>query len=785
MLVRIAHGLMRRTTAIVVSAACLVGFGTALAGWGTPLENWLEARRSALLQRPVSGEVVIVEIDARSIEEVHAWPWPRSIHGRLVDRLRQAGARNIVFDIDFTSPAGDPKEDRAFGAAIRRAGGRVVLPALLENASGELGERVEALPAPMLRSAARIASIWIRLDDDLSARRLPYSVEIAGARRPSLAAYLADRASPRSGSIPIDWSYDRATFPSISYSDALSGRFQPDLFRNRNVLIGGTSTTFGDRFTVPHHGRIPGLYIQAIASETIRRNDPAEIGDWPMVLVACVLIALSLRCRRKASRRALMSATGATIVAAPFLLHTLTPLIVGTAPALLAFGAAALLQAALGAAASVASRLTLAPGTQLPNLTAMTISSPRSAATVAVRVRNYLETSALLGPAVQAELLRKISDRLAFAAAGAEVYQVDEHSFAWRTTRELEETMETLEGLNALFSGGVAIGDHTVDVTISTGICADPQLDIETAVAAALLASDRAMQRGINWSRYEPDDDDEKWRISLLAEVDRAIEAGDVWIAYQPQFDLATGALTGAEALARWTHPKHGEIQPDLFIPILEENGRIENLTLHVLRHAVLDFSALDARLAVSVNISVRMLGRNRLLEPIRSLLHQFHFEPARLTLEITESAAIADPSHIEELRDLRQLGVRISIDDFGTGQSTLSYLKTLPATELKIDRSFVQMIATSRSDATMVDATVKLAHALGLTVVAEGVESEEIAAMLNAMECDLIQGYYAGQPATLDRFLAGRKTLPGFAAGAAVAPFRRGGDKAAGAGRG
>src|SRR5688500_10919268 len=135
MLVRFGHGLMRRTTAIAVAAACLVGFGTALAGWGAPLENWLEARRSALLQRPVSGEVVIVEIDARSLEEVQSWPWPRSVHGRLVDRLRQAGARNIVFDIDFTSPAGDPKEDRAFGAAIRRAGGRVVLPGLLENAS--------------------------------------------------------------------------------------------------------------------------------------------------------------------------------------------------------------------------------------------------------------------------------------------------------------------------------------------------------------------------------------------------------------------------------------------------------------------------------------------------------------------------------------------------------------------------------------------------------------------------------------------------------------------------
>ncbi|HWT11748.1 MAG TPA: EAL domain-containing protein [Allosphingosinicella sp.] len=764
-----------------MAAACLVGVTATLTGVTAPLENWLEERRNSLTAKPVSGEVVVVEIDARSLEEVHAWPWPRSIHGRLVDILREAGARLIVFDIDFSSQASDPQQDRAFGAAIRRARGRVVLPALLENASGQFGERVEALPTAVLREHAQIASIWIRLDSDLWARRVPYSVEIAGARRPSLAAYLAGRPSQRTGEIPIDWSYARETFPDISYTDVLNGRFDPNFFRNKSVLIGGTSTMLGDRFTVPNQGRIPGLFIQATASETIRRENPLPVGDWPALAAVCALIALALRGRRKGVRIALMTATGAATLAAPLLLKEYTPLIVGSAPALLAFVAAAMLQTALGTAANVTSRLNHAPGTLLPNLAAMTAMwSGQAATTVAVRVRNYLETTALLGPEAQSELLRKVADRLSLAAPDSPVFQIDDHSFAWRTRCSLDATLETLDGLSALFSGGIAIGERMVDVTIATGVCADPHLDVQTAVAAALLASDRAARRGISWSRYEPADDDEKWRISLLGEIDRAIEEGDVWVAYQPQFDLATGAIMGAEALARWRHPDHGEIRPELFIPILEENGRIDKLTLHVLRLAVSDFSTLDENLSVSVNISMRMIGRDRLLEPVRALLHEFGFEPRRLTLEITESAAISDPSHIDELKQLRALGVMISIDDFGTGQSTLSYLKTLPATELKIDRSFVQMIGTSRSDATMVESTVKLAHALGLIVVAEGVENAEVAAMLKSMECDIVQGYYTGRPAAFEEFRERMKappTLPVRAAPIALVP--RAADKA------
>ena len=257
MLVRLANLLIRRGYALVLAAAFLAGAAVVVSEGFAPLENWLDERRNGLAMQKASGRVVLVAIDARSISRMQAWPWPRSTHGRLVDRLSEAGASRIVFDIDFTSQASDPAQDRAFGAAIARAGGRVVLPAVLENSSGELGERLEALPAPGLRKHARIGSIWIRLDDDLVARRLPYSVEIAGARRPSLALYLAGASSPETGFFPVDWSIERTTIPVISYSDVLDGRFEPGFFRGRNVVVGATATTFGDRFSVPSPGRIP------------------------------------------------------------------------------------------------------------------------------------------------------------------------------------------------------------------------------------------------------------------------------------------------------------------------------------------------------------------------------------------------------------------------------------------------------------------------------------------------------------------------------------------------
>ena len=755
MLIRIADLFARRARIGIVALALLAGLAAAMLDAGRPIENGIEQIRHDLFRKTASGETVIVAIDSRSLSRLGGWPFARSVHGRLVDRLRERGARSIVFDVVFATPASDPAQDAAFAAAIRRAEGRVVLPAFLENADQEFGRRDEALPAPAIRSGARVGTIWIRLDEDGLARNIPYSVDIAGAPRASLATYLAGAPASRQDTFPIDWSIDPATFPVVSYSDVVEGRVPRGLLDGKNVLIGAMSTTLGDQFLVPSHNRIPGLYIQAVGSETLRRHVPRSVGEWPALALALLLIATSVVVRRPGPRAAMLAGTLAAALILPVLLRELTGVVALPGAAIFATTAALLTSAAATITASVLARVTLAPVSRIPNLVAMCMSAPNAAITVAVRLRNHVETAALLGAAGQGELLRRAAERIRLAACGSPVFQVDDHSFAWRTSDSASTTADALEGLHALLASGITVGERTVDVTIAVGISDDQSLGTEAAVAAAMAAASQAERRGLAWERYASDEsDDADWRLSLLNELDRAIDQGDVWVAYQPKFDLRAGSICGAEALVRWSHPLRGEIRPDQFIPMLEDNGRIEKLTLHVLDSAMRDFAPLDESLTVAVNISAKMIGRNRLLEPISEMLVHRRFSATRLTLEITESAALAGTAGVEELNSLRALGVHISIDDYGTGQSTLSYLKTLPATELKIDRSFVQVVATSRSDAAVVDSTVKLAHALGLVVVAEGVESEEVLNLLRQMNCDLVQGYYIGEPATIGNFV-------------------------------
>jgi EAL domain-containing protein (putative c-di-GMP-specific phosphodiesterase class I)/CHASE2 domain-containing sensor protein len=756
MLIRIADLFARRAGMAVLALALLAGICASLLEGTRPIERGLEQVRHSVFRKSASGDTVVIAIDSRSLGRLGSWPFPRSAHGRLIDRLRDGGARSIVFDIVFATPAQNPAEDRALSVAIRRANGSVVLPANLENADQEFGARTEELPAPTVRDGARIGSIWTRLDEDGLARQLPYSVTIAGAERPSLAAFLADRTVPAQGSFPIDWSIDPATFPTFSYSDVLEGRIPHGALDGKNVIVGPTSLTLGDRFLVPSHNRIAGLYIQAVGAETLRRQTPRPAGEWPALALALAFVAGSSFVHRFWRRIAILAGGVGAVLALPMLLYELTGIL--AAPGAGVIAAFVGLLTALGAETSraVLARVTLAPGSHLPNLTAMGIASPGGVATVAVRLRNHVEILASLGAEAQGELMRRVADRIALAAGGAAVFQVDDHSFAWRTSDGLSTTADALEGLHALLASGITVGERTVDVTIAVGISEDQGFDTQASVAAAMAAASQAERRGLAWERYASEqDDDADWRLSLLNELDRAIDQGDVWVAYQPKFDLKAGTICGAEALVRWSHPVRGEIRPDQFIPTLEDNGRIEKLTLHVLESAIRDFTPLDEHLTVAVNISAKMIGRNRLLEPIAEMLDLSGMDARRLTLEITESAALAGSAGTEELNSLRALGVHISIDDYGTGQSTLSYLKTLPATELKIDRSFVQVVATSRSDAAVVDSTVKLAHALGLVVVAEGVESEEVLNLLRQMNCDMVQGYYFGEPSSIASFVS------------------------------
>ena len=237
-----------------------------------------------------------------------------------------------------------------------------------------------------------------------------------------------------------------------------------------------------------------------------------------------------------------------------------------------------------------------------------------------------------------------------------------------------------------------------------------------------------------------------------------AVREGQLCLHYQPKLDLHLNRITGFEALVRWQHPTLGLLNPDKFIPLAEVSHVIHPLTQSVLQQALeqqRQWKTQGHRFTVAVNVSARNLIDDRCVEVIQELLPQFGTQPGELELEITETALMHDPEGaVARLERIAALGVKLSIDDFGTGFSSLGYLRRLPIHALKIDRLFVKDMLLKEQDASIVRSTIGLAHNLNLQVVAEGVESAEIQHLLIQMGCDLIQGYQLSRPKPWDEML-------------------------------
>ncbi|MEN8262396.1 MAG: EAL domain-containing protein [Nitrospirota bacterium] len=253
---------------------------------------------------------------------------------------------------------------------------------------------------------------------------------------------------------------------------------------------------------------------------------------------------------------------------------------------------------------------------------------------------------------------------------------------------------------------------------------------------------------------YSPEDDSHSLHhLVLTGELRCAIENEQLTLNYQPKIDCKTGSICGMEALARWEHPKHGFIPPDEFISIAEYSGLINPLTTLVLNKALCQYREWrkknkDFKLIISVNLSARNLLDLQFPKEVETLLKKWEVDPACLEFEITESAVMTDTGYaLEIIRQLNEMGVRFSIDDFGTGYSSLAHLRKLPVNEIKIDKSFVTNMTNDESDAMIVRSTIDLAHNLGLSVIAEGVETIEMLDMLGKLGCNGAQGYYICRP--------------------------------------
>ncbi len=296
--------------------------------------------------------------------------------------------------------------------------------------------------------------------------------------------------------------------------------------------------------------------------------------------------------------------------------------------------------------------------------------------------------------------------------------------------------------------------DHALEITASIGIAAFPDhaTDAETLLRRADVAMYGAKRTGGTYAVYRQEDDPyDASRLLLRADLRRAIDHQEITLYYQPQVALATGELTGLEALARWRHAERGWIPPTAFIPVAEHMGLIKPLTLYLAELAGRDAMTLSKTgvdLAVAVNVSMRNLLDAHFPEMLEDVVARTGQPAERLKLEITESAVMAEPGRVlDSMKRLRSAGIRFSIDDFGTGYSSLAYLQRLPVEEIKIDRSFVGHMIEETGSTAIVRATIELGGSLGLDVVAEGVEDEPTWQALKRMGCSAAQGYFIGRP--------------------------------------
>ncbi|HEY3059911.1 MAG TPA: EAL domain-containing protein [Chloroflexota bacterium] len=305
----------------------------------------------------------------------------------------------------------------------------------------------------------------------------------------------------------------------------------------------------------------------------------------------------------------------------------------------------------------------------------------------------------------------------------------------------------------------IAIEGSLLEVGGSIGIALAPDHgdDPETLLRRADVAMYLAKRTNRGYAVYTLDEDVHRPdQLALVAELRRAIEHGGLELHYQPKVDLRSGRMVGTEALLRWAHPQHGWIAPTHFVALAERTGLITALSHWVLGAALRQQRAWrDAGLVlpVAINLSMHDLHDTALPDLVASMLAEAGLPASALEVEITESTLMHDPERtMMALRRLRDLGVRIAVDDFGTGYSSLAYLKELPIQELKIDRSFVQDVCAGGSDLAIVESIIDLAHKLGLSVVAEGVEDDETRIELARLGCDRAQGFHFGRPVAADQ---------------------------------
>jgi diguanylate cyclase (GGDEF)-like protein/PAS domain S-box-containing protein len=896
-----SHILVAFVLAIVVSV-----------GLRPAIRNMLTDLRFGSTPRAASGDIVVVAIDSRSILGIGVWPWPRTLHAELIDRLRAAGVNDIVFDVDFSTPS-SPAADAAFAAALKSAGGSIILPAFRQPSNakdGAFGALHVNRPLPAFQDQSWSAIVNVAVERDGRVRRYPVGDLVDGQLMPSMAAVMAGQSDLSQPPFLIDFGIRAASVPVVSYVDVLQGQAEAlQAVRGKKVIIGGTALELGDRFSVPNGTVISGPLLQVLAAESMMQGRALYFSSGTVTLagLTAILLIMTLAWRRMSAgyRVGLLAGMAAAIEAGAWVVQSEYPFVLDTSLFLFAIGAylAAIAldeidfrgllakvaekrfqrvtmvlgdgvmcadsnlsitmwnpgaEAIFGYAArevigrsvdmlfatasegkpTVSSRILASPqstiraaggwvieidgrrkngeifsleaclsewdGTDGVNygaslrdiserkreaekvrylaehdtvtglLNRYTLqtrlgesialaSLPRPISLLAICVDKFEQTNVMLGHAFGDELLHAVAERLSGAVGqGVLIARLGGDQFAvLAENTDGARAAELAAYCAAAFERPLHVSNRAQQVAVRVGVAVLPVdgTTAEEALGNAQLALVQAtLSDTVNTVFYEVGFRSEITnRLRTEAELVQALGLHEFELFYQPQVSLADHRIIGAEALIRWRHPERGLVPPMQFMPIVN-TSTISNQVAGWVLHTACRQGAAWARaghgIRIGVNLSPSQFTWGDLPTEVASALAVSGLPPALLELEVTEDILLDDKKAVLSIfRRLRDLGVRMVFDDFGTGYGSLSYLRNFPLDGLKIDRSFVRELRENRSDAAIVASTIELSKRLGLSVIAEGIEDGATAALLKTLGCEEGQGYYFGKPMPVKEF--------------------------------
>ena len=746
-----------RTIGLSLLLSVVVG----LTSVGEPVDRVIEASIGRVAWRPVSGETVVVGVDDKTLQALQDQEFSVANHARLIRAIDAADAKRLFIDFSYYRRLTHPDYAKVV-AAVHQLDDRVILAVPAAKMSGT-DVKVSYWPSPAMGDRARRACIcW---EYELwQVWRVPLAVIADGRHLPTFAALLANRPLDPPGLFALDYSYDTSTVTEYSAIDVLNGRIGRKQLAGKDVIFAPTNASSSDQHFLPGHDKLPGAYIHLIAGEALKRGNPVDIGFVPGLGLTFLILMASLAFA--GGRWYVRTAFGMTLVLIAAKV-ALSLSLVSTQ-----IGAACFLIATLSANVSRTRRRDSAqrenPVSGLPNFEALRSQTPFGSATVvAAKVVNFEDLAAFIPGDGIGKLVEQVTRRLQLASQGTTLHHDLDGTFAWLVPYYQHSQIEgQLAGLAALFNAPLTIGELRVDVAIAFGVNDEFEGSNAQRLAAALVAAERAIRTRSLWTKYTSrQKEDAGWQLSFHSQLEDALTGGDIWVAFQPQYEIATKTLVGVEALARWTHPTRGPIPPDEFIVQAEKSQDIYRLTLFVMDQAIRSAAQLHERghrINMSVNLSATLLDHNDLVGTIRVMLTAHHLPPEILTIEITETAQIENSRQARQtLAQLRRTGIRLSIDDYGTGQSNLEYLTEIEADEIKIDKRFVMTMRDSQRNLEVVKSTIDLAHRLGAVAVAEGIEDAETVTLLANLGCDVGQGYHLGKPQLFSELTATLSASP------------------------